>query len=95
MAAMEPKQQMLRPFAKDPNLDLHTMTDTYMTYGHRLEPHIADTAKLCWDTLDRTHGPLRGGQGTMLDLDHGTYPFVTSSNPIAGVGDDRRGCRAR
>ena len=52
MAAMEPKQQMLRPFAKDPELDLHTMTETYLTYGHRLEPHIADTAKLCWDALD-------------------------------------------
>ena len=85
MAAMEPKQQMLRPFVKDPALDLHTMTETYMTYGHRLEPHIADTAKLCWDALDRDATVLfEGAQGTMLDLDHGTYPFVTSSNPIAG-----------
>ena len=86
MAAMEPKQQMLRPFAKDPELDLHTMTEAYMTYGHRLESHIADTAKLCWDTLDRDATVLfEGAQGTMLDLDHGTYPFVTSSNPIAGA----------
>ena len=85
MAAMEPKQQMLRPFVKDPALDLHTMTEAYMTYGHRLEPHIADTAKLCWDALDRDATVLfEGAQGTMLDLDHGTYPFVTSSNPIAG-----------
>ena len=86
MAAMEPKQQMLRPYAKDPELDLHTMVETYMTYGHRLEPYIADTAKLCWDALDRKTTVLfEGAQGTMLDLDHGTYPFVTSSNPIAGA----------
>src|SRR5687768_3132990 len=86
MAAMEPKQQMLRPFAKDPALDLHTMTEAYVTYGHRLEPHIADTAHLCWETLDRGRTVLfEGAQGTMLDLDHGTYPFVTSSNPVAGA----------
>jgi adenylosuccinate synthase len=85
MAAMEPKQQMLRPFAKDPELDLHTMTETYATYGERLAPHIADTAKLCWDALERKATVLfEGAQGTMLDLDHGTYPFVTSSNPVAG-----------
>jgi len=76
MAAMEPKQQMLRPFAKDPELDLHTMVETYLTYGHRLEPHIADTAKLCWEALDADRTvPFEGAQGTMLDLDHGTYPL--------------------
>ena len=86
MTAMEPKQQMLRPFLKDPELDLHTMVETYVTYGHRLEPHIADTAKLCWDALDADRTVLfEGAQGTMLDLDHGTYPFVTSSNPVAGA----------
>ena len=44
MAALEPKRQSLRPFAKDPHLDLHTMTEEYRTFGHRLEPYIADTA---------------------------------------------------
>ena len=86
VTAMEPKQQMLRPFAKDPELDLHTMVETYLTYGHRLEPHITDTARLCWDALDADHTVLfEGAQGIMLDLDHGTYPFVTSSNPVAGA----------
>jgi adenylosuccinate synthase len=85
MAAMEPKQQMLRPFAKDPRLDLHAMTEEYLRYGHRLEPHIADTAHLCWTALDANRTVIfEGAQGTMLDLDHGTYPFVTSSNPVAG-----------
>jgi adenylosuccinate synthase len=86
MAALEPKQQMLRPFVKDPRLDLHAMTEEYLRYGHRLEPFIADTAHLCWKALDAGQTVIfEGAQGTMLDLDHGTYPFVTSSNPIAGA----------
>jgi adenylosuccinate synthase len=86
MAALEPKQQMLRPFARDPRLDLHSITEEYLRYGHRLEPHIADTAHLCWSALDGGGTVLfEGAQATMLDLDHGTYPFVTSSNPIAGA----------
>jgi adenylosuccinate synthase len=86
MAALEPKQQMLRPFAKDPRLDLHAMTEEYLRYGHRLEPFIADTAHLCWEALDSGRTVIfEGAQGTLLDLDHGTYPFVTSSNPIAGA----------
>ena len=36
----------------DPRLDLHAMVEEHVSYGHRLEPHIADTAKLCWDALD-------------------------------------------
>ena len=86
LAALEGKQQMLRPYAKDPRLDLQTMTEEYLRFGHRLEPHIADTARLCWDTLDRGGQILfEGAQAAMLDLDHGTYPFVTSSNPVAGA----------
>jgi len=86
MAALEPKQQMLRPFARDPRLDLHAMTEEYLRYGHRLEPFIADTAHLCWTALDSGRTVIfEGAQGTLLDLDHGTYPFVTSSNPIAGA----------
>ncbi len=72
--------------APDPRLDLHTMTEEFAAYGHRLEPHIADTARLCWDALDSGGTVLfEGAQATLLDLDHGTYPFVTSSNPIAGA----------
>ncbi len=85
-AALEPKKQLLRPFARDPKLDLHTMTEEYLRYGHRLEPHIADTSRLCWEALDADQTVLfEGAQAAMLDLDHGTYPFVTSSNPVAGA----------
>jgi adenylosuccinate synthase len=69
----------------DPRLDLHTMTEEHVSFGHRLEPHIADTARLCWEELDGGGRVIfEGAQATLLDLDHGTYPFVTSSNPIAG-----------
>ncbi len=85
-AALEPKRLSLRPYEKDPLLDLHSMTEEYLTYGHRLEPHIADTARLCWETLDSGRSVIfEGAQAALLDLDHGTYPFVTSSNPIAGA----------
>ncbi|HEY7933002.1 MAG TPA: adenylosuccinate synthase [Solirubrobacteraceae bacterium] len=86
VAAMEPKRLSLRPFEKDPSLDLHAMTEQYLIYGHRLEQHIADTAKLMWEMLDSGKKVIfEGAQATMLDIDHGTYPFVTSSNPVAGA----------
>src|SRR5437660_339370 len=86
VAAMEPKRLSLRPFEKDPALDLHTMTEEYLIFGHRLEQHIADTARLMWELLeDGKMVIFEGAQGTMLDIDHGTYPFVTSSNPLSGA----------
>jgi adenylosuccinate synthase len=85
-AALEPKRLTLRPYEKDPALDLHAMTEEYRTFGHRLEQYIADTSKIVWDALDRDRLVIfEGAQGTLLDIDHGTYPFVTSSNPIAGA----------
>jgi adenylosuccinate synthase len=85
-AAMEPKRLMLRPFEKEPELDLHAMSEEFRVLGHRLEPYIADTPPIAWRTLD--DGGLvvfEGAQGAMLDIDHGTYPFVTSSNTVAGA----------
>jgi adenylosuccinate synthase len=62
------------------------MTEEYLTYGHRLEQHIADTAAMAWEALDAGRIVLfEGAQGALLDIDHGTYPFVTSSNPVAGA----------
>src|SRR5207245_1691901 len=86
VAALDPKRLSLRPYQKDPRLDLQSMTDEYLTYGHVLEPYIADTSRLVLQRLD--HGDtvvFEGAQGALLDIDHGTYPFVTSSNPVAGA----------
>lgn len=86
MVALEPKRLSLRPYEKDPALDLHAMTEEYLAYGHQLEPHIADTARICWEALDSGQTVIfEGAQAALLDLDHGTYPFVTSSNPTAGA----------
>ena len=63
------------------------MSDEYLTFGHRLEQFIADTATLAHRALDDHRVVLfEGAQGALLDIDHGTYPFVTSSNPVAGRG---------
>jgi adenylosuccinate synthase len=94
-AALEPKQSQLRALEKQLDrhpefdmdaIDLHSITEEYVRYGHRLEPYIADTARICWDAIDSGRELIfEGAQATMLDLDHGTYPFVTSSNPVAGA----------
>src|SRR5438067_6254794 len=61
------------------------IVEKYMGYAERLRPHVADTAKLLHDAMrDGKRALLEGAQGTLLDLDHGTYPFVTSSNPVSG-----------
>ncbi len=86
ITALEPKRLSLRPYAKDPRLDLQTMTEDYLTYGHRIEQYVADTSSLVLDQLDQDKVVIfEGAQGALLDIDHGTYPFVTSSNPVAGA----------
>jgi adenylosuccinate synthase len=65
--------------------ELNEIAEEYRVYGERLAPHIADTSALVQEALDDGETVLfEGAQATMLDLDHGTYPFVTSSNPISG-----------
>jgi adenylosuccinate synthase len=86
VAALEPKRLSLRPFARDPRLDLQAITEEYLAYGHRLSEHIHDAARLVWDRLDAGETVIfEGAQGALLDIDHGTYPFVTSSNPVAAA----------
>ncbi len=85
-AALAPKKAQLRDWEKDPALDLQSMTEEYLAYGNRIEQYITDTAKLVHTTLKAGKTVIfEGAQGAMLDIDHGTYPFVTSSNPIAGA----------
>ena len=85
--ALEPHKLSLRPYERDPELDLHTMNEEYLTYGRQLQPNTSPTTtRLVWDALEQRELVLfEGAQGTMLDIDHGTYPFVTSSNPVAGA----------
>src|SRR6478609_3338831 len=52
VAALEPKRLALRPFARDPRLDLQAITEEYLAYGRRLSEYIADTTSLVWEKLD-------------------------------------------
>jgi adenylosuccinate synthase len=66
-------------------LDQKQIEEQYLEYAERLGPHITDTTPIIQSALDSGKSVMfEGAQATMLDLDHGTYPFVTSSNPIAG-----------
>jgi adenylosuccinate synthase len=59
--------------------------ETAVGWGERLRAHVADTTSMVQDALRAgDHVLLEGAQGTLLDLDHGSYPFVTSSSPVAG-----------
>ena len=80
----EKNQILTRIYGRLP-LVAGTIVDDYMRYAERLRPHVTDTSKLLDDALrDGRNVLLEGAQGTMLDLDKGTYPFVTSSNPVTG-----------
>jgi adenylosuccinate synthase len=71
-------------YESDP-YDWEKMLAEYMGYAKDLDPYIKDTFPLIQDALDRKANILlEGAQATMLDLDFGTYPYVTSSNPSAG-----------
>ena len=61
------------------------VVDHLLSFAERLRPMVSDTSLILNQALDAGKTVLlEGGQGTLLDVDHGTYPFVTSSNPIAG-----------
>jgi adenylosuccinate synthase len=66
-------------------IEVDAIVDELLGFAERLRPHVVDTTLLLNNALDRGDVVLlEGGQGTLLDVDHGTYPFVTSSNPTAG-----------
>ncbi|NJD27265.1 MAG: adenylosuccinate synthetase, partial [Chloroflexi bacterium] len=69
----------------DPALDLEALLDLAAGWGRRLEAHLDDATWLVQAALARgEHVLLEGAQATLLDIDHGSYPFVTSSNAVAG-----------
>ena len=66
-------------------LDPEEVIREYQVYADRLRPHVIDSSLKIYDAIQQRKNILfEGAQGTLLDLDHGTYPYVTSSNPIAG-----------
>jgi len=66
-------------------VDVEQIVTELLSYADKLKPYLANTSLLLHEALERGDNVLlEGGQGTLLDVDHGTYPFVTSSNPTAG-----------
>ena len=79
------RNRMLHEAFGQPGFDLEALVAEAVDWGRQLREQIVDTTLLVQDALAAgEHVLLEGAQGALLDLDHGTYPYVTSSNPVAG-----------
>jgi adenylosuccinate synthase len=84
-AALEDTNKVLARVYNQLAMEPGKIADEYLTYADRLLPYVTDTSLELWEALaDGKQVLFEGAQGTLLDIDHGTYPFVTSSNPTAG-----------
>jgi adenylosuccinate synthase len=83
--ALRDKNQVLIKVFNRKGIEIDDVLKEYLEYAEILRPYVADTSLLLNQALDKGETVLlEGSQGTLLDVDHGTYPFVTSSNPTAG-----------
>ena len=84
-ASINAKNEILtKVYGQDP-LDVGLILDAYVGYGERLAPYVTDASVYLNQAIDQGKQVLfEGAQGTLLDIDHGTYPYVTSSNTTAG-----------
>ncbi|HKB28870.1 MAG TPA: adenylosuccinate synthetase, partial [Candidatus Limnocylindrales bacterium] len=84
LARVLPDKNLLLGSMDAAPFELETLVELAIAWGARLRDHLDDTTWLVQGALARgEHVLLEGAQGTLLDLDHGSYPFVTSSNPVA------------
>lgn len=82
---LEEKNRLLERFYETEGFTLEEILDEYYEYGQQIKDYVCDTSVVLNDALDEGRRVLfEGAQGVMLDIDQGTYPFVTSSNPVAG-----------
>lgn len=82
---LEEKNRLLERFYETEGFTLEEILDEYYEYGQQIKKYVCDTSVVLNDALDEGRRVLfEGAQGVMLDIDQGTYPFVTSSNPVAG-----------
>ena len=80
-----PDKNLLLAGMAGPTFEVEPLVEQAVAWGERLHDHLDDTTWLVQTALSRgEHVLLEGAQGTLLDLDHGSYPYVTSSNPVAG-----------
>ena len=82
---LQEKNELLQTIYGVAPLNAEDVIQEYLGYGKRLAPHVVEcTQTIHQAARDRKNILFEGAQGTLLDLDHGTYPYVTSSNPVAG-----------
>ena len=82
---LEEKNRLLKQIYDVDPLDPEQVVQEYLHYGTLLKPHIVDCTRTIHEAArNRQNILFEGAQGTLLDLDHGTYPYVTSSNPVSG-----------
>jgi adenylosuccinate synthase len=82
---LDEKNFYLKNYLSAETLDAGEIVDQYQVYAQRLAPHVANVSITINDAIKNgQHVMFEGAQGTHLDIDHGTYPFVTSSNTVAG-----------
>ncbi|MCA1032284.1 adenylosuccinate synthase [Bacillus timonensis] len=83
--ALEDKNRLLEKMYEVEGFKIEDILDEYYNYGQQIAQYVCDTSVVLNDALDEGRRVLfEGAQGVMLDIDQGTYPFVTSSNPVAG-----------
>lgn len=83
--ALQEKNRLLEKFYEVEGFTVEEILDEYYEYGQQFKKYVVDTSVVLNDALDEGRRVLfEGAQGVMLDIDQGTYPFVTSSNPVAG-----------
>ena len=83
--ALDVKNSLLVKVYNRRAITVDEVVEEFLSYADRLRPMVADTSLVLGQALDAGKTVLlEGGQATLLDVDHGTYPFVTSSNPTAG-----------
>ena len=84
-AALDEKNRVLPRVYNTLPMNVQEVIDEYLGFAERLRAHVTDTSLLLHNAIKEGREVLfEGAQGTLLDIDHGTYPFVTSSNPTAG-----------
>jgi len=82
---LEVKNRLIREIYEDEEMNFDEIYNTYIEYAEKLKDFITDTSVVLYDNIKEGKKVLfEGAQGTLLDIDYGTYPYVTSSHPIAG-----------
>lgn len=84
-SGLQIRQKLYKDFYQPENLKIESLVDEYFSFGQKIKDYAADASVFLNQKIDAGENVLiEGAQGTLLDIDFGTYPYVTSSNPTSG-----------